>query len=171
MKTGMMKAGIFAGALMLALPLGAAAAGSDTDGTTAQGVRNEVRDIRNDAKQQVRDIRNDADRKIDDVRNDVRNSNLTQEERNKVTMDRLDAKEKRESMGEYFDDAGVTAKVKSKFIGQKGLDSLDIKVVTVDGTVTLMGDVNDASQIGLAENVAKEVEGVKAVDNKLVVKP
>ena len=85
-------------------------------------------------------------------------------------MDRLQQKEEGQMTGEYLDDAEVTAKVKGKFITQKGLDSLDIKVVTVDGTVTLMGDVDDKAQIGLAENVAREVEGVKRVDNKLVLK-
>lgn len=89
---------------------------------------------------------------------------------NDTTMNRLERQEDRQTTGEYMDDAGITAKVKAKFVGQKGLDSLDIKVVTVDGTVTLMGDVDNSSQIGLAESTAKEVDGVTKVDNKLMLK-
>lgn len=104
---------------------------------------------------------------------DIASSNLsdaTRDASNNATMDRLNAKEDRQSVGEYLDDAGITADVKAKFLVQKGLDSLDIKVVTVDGTVTLMGDVDNSSQISLAENVAKEVKGVRKVDNKLMIK-
>ncbi len=149
---------------MLAMPLCAAAADVDVQARQAgnqvvgnQDVRDNVQRTRND----VRDMRNEAAK---------RDAVLTQDERNKVTMDRIEQKEDKQSVGEYLDDAGVTAKVKSKFIGQKGLDSLDIKVVTVDGTVTLMGDVDNPAQIGLAESVAKDVDGVRNVNNKLVVK-
>ncbi len=104
---------------------------------------------------------------------DIASSNLSDTSRetiNDATMDRLNAKEDRQTVGEYLDDAGITADVKGKFLAQKGLDSLDIKVVTVDGTVTLMGDVDNSSQISLAENVAKSVKGVRKVDNKLMIK-
>lgn len=74
------------------------------------------------------------------------------------------------SVGEYLDDAGITTAVKAKFLGQKGLDSLDISVETVDGVVMLTGEVDNAAQIGLADNVAKEVKGSKKIDNRLTVK-
>ena len=88
-------------------------------------------------------------------------------ESDKTAMNNIEDKEKHQTMGEYIGDAAVTTKIKSKFLAQKGLGSLDIKVVTVDGTVTLMGDVNDLSQVSLAEKTAREVEGVRYVDNKL----
>ena len=75
------------------------------------------------------------------------------------------------SVGEYFDDAAITTVVKSKFLGQKGLDSLDISVETVQGTVTLTGQVDNPSQIGLAEDVAMKADGGKRVVNKLTFKP
>lgn len=75
-----------------------------------------------------------------------------------------------ESLGEYLDDASVTAAVKGKFLGEKGLDSLDISVKTTEGVVTLTGKVENSAQIGLAEQVAKEVKGVRKINNMLNVK-
>lgn len=75
------------------------------------------------------------------------------------------------SVGGYIDDAAITTVVKGKFLGQKGLDSLDISVKTNEGVVTLTGEVENASQIGLAENVAMEADGVRSIVNKLTLKP
>lgn len=74
------------------------------------------------------------------------------------------------SVGTYIDDAAITTVVKGKFLGQKGLDSLDISVETNRGVVTLNGHVDNTSQIGLAENVAMEADGVRSVVNKLTLK-
>lgn len=182
----MMRAGVFAAAFMLALPLCVSAADEPAD--TADKARKEAREIRDDAKEKAREIHKDAKEKAQEVRDDARqktreirdatekkvqnmkDGRTTQEEKDEATMERLQKQEDQQSAGEYMDDAAVTTKVKGKFVGQKGLDSLDIKVVTVDGTVTLMGDVDDKAQIALAEKVTREVKGVKAVDNRLVVK-
>lgn len=75
-----------------------------------------------------------------------------------------------ESVGTYIDDASITTVVKGKFLGQKGLDSLDISVETTNGVVTLTGEVENSAQIGLAEGVAKEADGVKKVVNHLTYK-
>lgn len=75
-----------------------------------------------------------------------------------------------QGVGGYIDDAAVTTVVKSKFLGQQGLDSLDISVGTVNGVVTLSGEVDNNAQIGLAESVAKEADGAKTIVNKLTVK-
>ena len=74
------------------------------------------------------------------------------------------------SVGDYIDDAKVTAAVKGKFLSEKGLDSLDISVETTDGAVTLTGNMDSSAQINLAEQVARKVSGVKKVYNKLNVK-
>lgn len=74
------------------------------------------------------------------------------------------------TVGEYFDDAAVTASVKSKILAQKGLDSLDISVETNGGVVTLTGQVDQASQVSLAENTARQADGAAKVVNKLTVK-
>ena len=74
------------------------------------------------------------------------------------------------TVGAYIDDASITAEVKAKFLTQKGLDSLDISVETIDGVVTLSGQVDNPAQVSLAEEVAKKVDGTAKVINKLTVK-
>ena len=74
------------------------------------------------------------------------------------------------SVGRYIDDAAITTVVKSKFLGQKGLDSMDISVETVSGVVTLDGRVDNQAQVDLAERTAKEADGVRGVVNKLQIK-
>jgi hyperosmotically inducible protein len=71
--------------------------------------------------------------------------------------------------GQGIDDAAITAKVKTALLAEKGVSGTDINVDTAQGTVTLSGRVADASQIDRAAQVAKEVEGVKTVLNKLTV--
>ena len=144
-------------ALMLAIPFGASA----NDGT--KGYR--------DAEKQVNQTAAETRQNMRDARQDMRDARQDMQDRkDDATMRSIESREDRQSTGEYLDDAAITAKVKAKFVGQKGLDSLDIKVVTVDGGVTLMGDVDSQSQIGLAESAARQVEGVRMVDNQLVIK-
>lgn len=81
-----------------------------------------------------------------------------------------DATTKDATFGEYVDDAAITTAVKGKFLSQKGLDSLDISVETTNGVVVLTGAVDSEAQISLAENAAKQVNGVKKIVNKLTVK-
>jgi len=71
------------------------------------------------------------------------------------------------TMGQVVDDAGITAKVKAALIAEKGVDGISINVDTREGTVTLTGKVPDKAQVERATQVARDVEGVKAVDNKL----
>jgi hyperosmotically inducible protein len=59
--------------------------------------------------------------------------------------------------------------VKTALLAEKGVSGTDINVDTAQGTVTLSGRVSEASQIERAGQVAKEVEGVKTVLNKLTV--
>ena len=156
----MIQRGFVAGILVLGVPFCAFAADAATGGA-GQEIRKEMKEIRTDMQEMRQEMR------------EMRNPEAVptaQQKHDAVTMDALERKEAKQSVGEYIDDAGVTAKVKGKFVSQKGLDSLDIKVVTVDGAVTLLGDVDNKAQAELAGNVAREVEGVKAVNNQLVVK-
>ncbi len=66
------------------------------------------------------------------------------------------------SLGQRADDSWITSKIKSKMLLQSGLRSTDIKVVTEDGVVYLMGRVSH-QQAGLAANVARRVGGVHKV--------
>lgn len=59
-------------------------------------------------------------------------------------------------------DAWTTTKVKTALIAQKNLDSAKIKVLTENGTVYLMGQV-DPKQATLAVKATQHVKGVKKI--------
>lgn len=76
----------------------------------------------------------------------------------------------RESTGEMIDDAAITTKIKTAFVRDPVVKALDVKVDTFKGTVQLNGFVDTAEQKARAEEIAKTVQGVAAVENKLSVK-
>ena len=67
------------------------------------------------------------------------------------------------------EDAGLTAKVKTKFLADTKISGLRIDVDSRDGVVTLTGTVPTAAEKTLAGKVAKETDGVKSVVNNLKV--
>ena len=71
--------------------------------------------------------------------------------------------------GQTVDDASVTAKVKAALMAESGVDSNKINVDTFNGRVTLKGEGLDKTQIERAVQVARGVEGVKDVDNRLTM--
>jgi hyperosmotically inducible protein len=71
--------------------------------------------------------------------------------------------------GQTIDDAGITAKVKAALLAEKGVDGMRIDVDTSQGNVTLSGKVPDQTQVERATQIARGIEGVKGVDNKLTV--
>jgi len=67
-------------------------------------------------------------------------------------------------------DAALTElKVRAALLEKLGTDALNIKVTVVGEKVTLTGAVNKRSTEELAEEVARSVEGVGKVDNRLEV--
>jgi hyperosmotically inducible protein len=72
---------------------------------------------------------------------------------------------------EYVSDSALTTELKAKFLAEKGLDSLDIKVETSHGVVTLRGQVEREHQSSLAERIARSTKGVRGVKNKISVMP
>lgn len=71
------------------------------------------------------------------------------------------------SVGTGINDSVITTKVKSALLKDTGLESLDIKVETRKGEVQLSGFVHNQSQIDRALVIARQVEGVKQVHNKM----
>jgi hypothetical protein len=71
------------------------------------------------------------------------------------------------SVGQTIDDAGVTAKVKTALAAAKDVSATSIDVDTVQGKVTLSGRVSNPAEAERALEVARSVEGVKAVESKL----
>lgn len=73
----------------------------------------------------------------------------------------------KESAGEYVDDTVITTKVKAAILDQPSLKSSEIHVETFKGTVQLSGFVASQSQINKAGEVARTVNGVRAVKNDM----
>lgn len=72
--------------------------------------------------------------------------------------------------GVVIDDTEITAKVKAAIFAEPGLKTLQISVDTVKGVVTLSGSVDSQSIRNRAKELAGAVNGVKDVENQLVVK-
>ena len=70
---------------------------------------------------------------------------------------------------EYVSDATLTAKVKFALIDNASTDGLSIDVDTENAKVTLNGDVESAQVKELAGRIARNVDGVASVDNRLKV--
>ena len=72
-------------------------------------------------------------------------------------------------VGDFMDDSTITARVKAALIDHKDINSGDISVKTENKVVTLSGDVTSTEQKSQALSVAKGVEGVSHVNDKLTV--
>mgnify|MGYP005749840431 CR=1 FL=1 len=71
--------------------------------------------------------------------------------------------------GQTIDDATITASVKAKLLADERTKGFDINVDTVRGQVTLNGGADSAGSKQAATELARTVEGVVGVDNRLVV--
>ena len=74
------------------------------------------------------------------------------------------------TIGTEIDDTAITTKVKAALLADDYVKGLDIKVETRKGEVQLSGYVDSQEQIDKAVAIAKGVENVKNVDNKMMVK-
>lgn len=72
--------------------------------------------------------------------------------------------------GEVITDAWITTRVHSNFVGEDTLKGSDINVDTANHVVTLKGTVKSAAGRARAVALAKKVEGVDRVIDKLTIK-
>lgn len=73
-------------------------------------------------------------------------------------------------VGNFMDDSTITAKVKAALVDHESIKSTDISVKTDQKVVTLSGFVESQTQAEEAVKVAKGVEGVASVSDKLHVR-
>ena len=73
-------------------------------------------------------------------------------------------------VGNFMDDSTITAKVKAALVDHESIKSTDIAVKTDQKVVTLSGFVESQAQAEEAVKVAKGVEGVTSVSDKLHVR-
>jgi hyperosmotically inducible protein len=73
------------------------------------------------------------------------------------------------SIGTMVDDSVILTTVKSKMIADEFVKARHINVDVSHGVVYLTGTVDNASQKRMAADITRSVEGVKRVENKLIV--
>lgn len=82
---------------------------------------------------------------------------------------RVSAGEATAQMGDFIDDATITAAVSARLAGDPDLSAIKIDVDTRDGKVTLSGPAPTEAARARAAELAISVKGVLGIDNQLVV--
>jgi len=80
------------------------------------------------------------------------------------------ASKSNETTGQYIKASTITADVKARLLADTDVSSLHITVKTVKDKVVLSGYVDTDAQKLKAEEDAKAVNGVKTVQNKLMIR-
>lgn len=71
--------------------------------------------------------------------------------------------------GQAIDDVTIGTKLKAALAADPELSALKINVDTTKGAVRLRGEVKSVALRRKAEDLARKIEGVKSVENQLVV--
>lgn len=72
--------------------------------------------------------------------------------------------------GTALDDTAITAKVKAAMAKERDVSATTVHVETVKGEVRLSGFVDSSAEKQRAEQLALQTEGVKSVQNGLIVR-
>lgn len=73
------------------------------------------------------------------------------------------------STGQYIDDKSIATRTKTELLADKVTDGLDINVAVDRQVVQLTGFVDSQKQVDRASEIARNVKGVKSVNNELRV--
>lgn len=71
--------------------------------------------------------------------------------------------------GEAIDDVTIGTKLKAALAADPQLSALKINVDTTQGNVRLKGSVKTFALRKKAEDLARSIQGVKSVDNQLII--
>jgi hyperosmotically inducible protein len=74
------------------------------------------------------------------------------------------------TVGTEIDDSLTTTKVKTALLNDADIKAFDIQVTTRKAEVLLSGFVNNQTQVDRAVAITQATDGVKSVDNKLIIK-
>ena len=74
-----------------------------------------------------------------------------------------------QTAGQYVDDSTLTTQVKAALLADDEVKGLAISVVTSGGTVQLTGTAKSDSERQKAEQLAKNIQGVTAVQNSIAI--
>jgi osmotically-inducible protein OsmY len=103
---------------------------------------------------------------VKDVKNEMTVAKISKE--TKETKEIKETKETR-TTGDKIDDASITALVKTTLLYHRSTSGLHTKVETKNGVVTLSGKAKNAAERDLATKLAKDVNGVEDVNNKMTI--
>lgn len=78
--------------------------------------------------------------------------------------------DRQSSAGTYVDDTAITTQVKAKFAEDATVSAMRIGVETLQGTVQLSGFATSETEKARAAHLARNVSGVRAVRNDIVVR-
>ena len=76
---------------------------------------------------------------------------------------------KTQTVSRKVDDASITALVKMTLLYHRSTSALNTSVTTSNGVVTLSGKASNAAEKDLATKFAKDVNGVKSVNNQMTI--
>jgi hyperosmotically inducible protein len=74
------------------------------------------------------------------------------------------------TIGETIDDASITAQVKYALLKNKATSALRTNVTTTNGVVAITGEVSSDAEKSLVAKLAKDIRGVKSIDNNVIVR-
>jgi hyperosmotically inducible periplasmic protein len=74
-----------------------------------------------------------------------------------------------ESAGQNIDDASITTQVKAKLAAERASNLTRVSVATADGTVSLTGIVPSVADRARAEEITRQVKGVRSIMNGLQI--
>lgn len=68
-------------------------------------------------------------------------------------------------------DGSITSEINARMIKDSRLSALRINVDTYEGAVTLSGTVHNEEAVWAAEDIARHVRGVRAIQNNIIYQP
>jgi hyperosmotically inducible periplasmic protein len=80
-----------------------------------------------------------------------------------------DVFEGKQGVSGYAEDSNITNTIRSRFINDPVVHFGDVGVTTLNGNVRLSGRVNSDRERERAAQIANAVQGVRSVDNQIVV--
>ncbi|BEH11802.1 MULTISPECIES: BON domain-containing protein [Geobacter] len=86
---------------------------------------------------------------------------------NEMTVTKTSKKTR--TMGDKIDDTSITALVKMTLLSHRSTSALNTSVTTKNGVVTLTGKAKNSAEQDLATKLAKDVNGVKSVENRMTI--
>ena len=88
-----------------------------------------------------------------------------------VTVSGCAVSREQSTVGQFVDDASITTQVKARFAESSDVAATSIKVKTLNGVVQLSGFAKNSTEKNQAGAIASRVEGVKRVENDIIVSP